>query len=95
MRKEYLHLCVYRCDKCAGPVVRGWTGVKENEISKETGIHAIGAVCLSCGQRQDAAGPENSTRHFVPVEWRIPPSDAVTLETETGTAKELTSSSKV
>src|SRR5258707_7437729 len=38
MRKQYLHLSAYSCDECAGPVIAGSLGVRENEISKETEI---------------------------------------------------------
>ncbi len=38
MKKQYLHLSAYSCDKCAGPVIAGSIGVRENEISKETDI---------------------------------------------------------
>ena len=52
MKKQYLHLSAYSCDKCAGPVIAGSIGVRENEISKETDLRQVGAVCLSCGQKQ-------------------------------------------
>ncbi len=38
MRKQFLHLSVYSCDKCSGPVVAGSLAVRENEISKETDL---------------------------------------------------------
>jgi hypothetical protein len=41
MRKQYLHLSVYSCDQCDGPVVTGSLAVRENEISKETDIRAF------------------------------------------------------
>jgi hypothetical protein len=46
MKKQYLHLSAYSCDKCAGPVIAGSIGVRENEISKETDIRGVGAICL-------------------------------------------------
>ena len=52
MKKHYLHLSVHRCDTCQGPVVTGSLAVRENEISKETEKRGIGAICLSCGDRQ-------------------------------------------
>ena len=64
MRKQYLHLSAYSCDQCDGPVVAGSLAVRENEISKETDIRALGEMCLSCGHRS------NFTRHFLPVEWQ-------------------------
>jgi hypothetical protein len=61
MKKQYLHLSVYFCDKCEGPVVSGSVAVRENEISKETDVREIGAICLSCGHRQSKpALPVNS-----------------------------------
>ena len=58
MRKQYLHLSAYSCDQCEGPVISSSIGVRENEISKETNIREVGAICLSCGHRQSKAnGP--------------------------------------
>jgi len=70
MRKQYLHLSAYRCDKCQGPVVSGSLAVRENEISKESDIREIGAICLSCGHGQNKAGGTGVTRQFPPVEWQ-------------------------
>jgi hypothetical protein len=69
MKKHYLHLSVFRCDKCQGPVVTGSLAVRENEISKETEKQQIGASCLSCGDRQTAMPDGVSARHFPPVDW--------------------------
>jgi len=69
MRKQYLHLSVYSCDKCDGPVVTGSLAVRENEISKETEIRQVGAICLSCGHRCDKTMALGKTRQFLPVEW--------------------------
>jgi hypothetical protein len=69
MRKQYLHLSTYRCDACDGPVVAGSLGVRENEISKETDIRQVGAVCLSCCRRQSEATAPARARHFLPMEW--------------------------
>jgi hypothetical protein len=55
MRRQYLHLSAYCCDNCTGPVIAGWLAVRENEISKETDIRQVGALCLSCGHRQSKA----------------------------------------
>jgi len=75
MKKHYLHLSVYRCDKCQGPVVKGSLAVRENEISKETEKLEIGAICVSCGQRQNAATGEARVRHLLPMDW--PPADSI------------------
>jgi hypothetical protein len=69
MRRQYLHLSAYSCDMCAGPVIAGWLAVRENEISQETEIRQVGAICLSCGHRQNKASQASLTRHFFPVEW--------------------------
>jgi hypothetical protein len=69
MKKHYLHLSVYRCDKCQGPVVNGSLAVRENEISKETEKQQIGATCLSCGYRQRALPEGTPARQFPPVDW--------------------------
>jgi hypothetical protein len=69
MRKQYLHLSAYTCDMCAGPVIAGSLGVRENEISKETEISLVGALCLSCGHRQDKASGAGRPRYFFPIEW--------------------------
>ena len=75
MRKQYLHLSAYPCDACAGPVIAGSLGVRENEISKETDIRQVGAICLSCGHRQSAATAPARARHLMPMEWT--PANAV------------------
>ena len=69
MRKQYLHLSAYSCDRCNGPVVAGSVSVRENEISKETDITQVGAICLTCGHRQNKATELGVTRHFPPAQW--------------------------
>jgi hypothetical protein len=69
MRTQYLHLSAYPCDDCRGPVVSGWLAVRENDVSKETDIRQVGAVCLSCGHRQAKMTEPGATRQFPPVEW--------------------------
>ena len=72
MQKHYLHLSVYSCDACAGPVVAGWVAIRESEISKETDIRQVGAICLTCGHRQGQATEPQRARHFPPMEWNPP-----------------------
>jgi hypothetical protein len=74
MSKQYLHLAAYPCDACAGPVVAGYLGVRENEISKETNIRHVGAICISCGSRQPAVTEPSRAHHLMPIEWA--PADA-------------------
>jgi hypothetical protein len=69
MKKQYLHLSAYPCDACAGPVIAGSLAVRENEISKETDIRQVGAICLSCGHRQSTATAPARARHLMPTEW--------------------------
>jgi hypothetical protein len=69
MRKQYLHLSAYPCDDCQGPVIAGSLAVRENEISKETDIRQVGAICISCGHRQSAETARGHARHVLPIEW--------------------------
>jgi hypothetical protein len=69
MKRQYLHLSVYCCDRCAGPVVAGSTAFRENEIAKETNIQMVGAICLSCGHRQSKATEPGLTKSFPPTPW--------------------------
>src|SRR5512146_1770081 len=69
MRKQHLHLCVYRCETCGGPVVAGSLGIRETEITKEIDIRQVGTVCLSCGHGQEKN--ETVARHFLQVEWDL------------------------
>jgi hypothetical protein len=70
MRKQYLHLSVFPCDTCTGPVVAGSTAVRENEISRETDIRRVGPpACLACGHRQETAAEPARVRHLMPIAW--------------------------
>ena len=69
MKTQYLHLSVYPCDACTGPVISGSTAVRENEISKEIDILQVGAICLSCGHRQDKATEPARACHVLPIAW--------------------------
>jgi hypothetical protein len=69
MRKQYLHLSAYACDVCAGPVIAGAVAVRENEISKETDIRQVGAICLACGHRQSGPTEPARARHLPPIDW--------------------------
>ncbi len=70
MKRQYLHLSAYRCDECEGPVVSGSLAVRENEISKETDITQVGAMCLACGHKQAQARDAGITRQCPPVDWQ-------------------------
>ena len=69
MRKQFLRLSAFPCDVCAGPVLSGSLTVRENEISKETDIRPIGAICLSCGHRQDKASEPARARQLSTIAW--------------------------
>ena len=69
MKKQYLQLSAYTCKECKGPVVSGLLAVRESEISKETEIRRVGAMCLACGHRQNKVAGLGTVRKFAPVEW--------------------------
>jgi hypothetical protein len=69
VKKHYLHLSAFPCDVCAGPVIAGSTTIRESEISKETDIRSVGALCLSCGHRQATATEPARVRHLLPIAW--------------------------
>jgi RNase P subunit RPR2 len=69
MKRQFLHLSVFHCDECHGPVVTASLAVRENEISKETDKEEIGSMCLSCGHKQSRATEPGVMRHFPPTEW--------------------------
>jgi hypothetical protein len=77
MKKQYLHLSAFSCDSCHGPVVSASLAVRENVISKETDIRQVGAICVSCGHRQQNVTGTAAVRHFAPVEWE--PAGAIDL----------------
>jgi len=81
MRAHYLHLSAYSCDNCGGPVVAGSIAVRENEISKETDVREVGAICLSCGHRQVKATEPGLTRTFPPTLWESPKAIEASLGT--------------
>jgi hypothetical protein len=72
MRRQYLHVSAYSCEKCRGPVISGSTAVRENEISKETDIGEVGTICLSSGHGQSKATAPGGTGDFPPVQWDPP-----------------------
>ena len=72
MRTQYLRLIAFECEKCRGPVVSGSTAVRENEISRETEIREVGAICLSCGHRPARGTAPSDVHYFPPVLWDTP-----------------------
>lgn len=75
MRTQYLRLSAYLCNKCHSPVVAGSLSVRESEISKESDVRMIGALCLSCGHRQQRPSGPGIARELPPIEWE--PVDAI------------------
>jgi hypothetical protein len=69
MRKQYLHITAYRCERCKGPVVAGSLGVRETAISRETKVQLLAGICLACGNKQDRLPDSSPARNFLPVEW--------------------------
>lgn len=67
--KHYLHLYAFLCNKCNGPVVVGSLGTREDDISRETAITLIGAVCLACGCRPEGMIDSLAGHGFRPMEW--------------------------
>jgi hypothetical protein len=79
---HYLHLMAFPCEKCQGPVVAGWTGKREDDITQETDITGVGAICLSCGSRPEALIDPVHASRFRPVEWEwmVPNNSPAVLE---------------
>jgi hypothetical protein len=69
MKTKYLHISAYPCDRCEGPVITAAFGIRESEITREGELTQVGAVCLSCGNKQSVMGQGNIARQFAPVEW--------------------------
>ena len=69
MQTKYLHLSAYTCSNCDGPVISGAFGTRETEISRESPLTEIGAVCLSCGNRNSELRGCDVVRQFAPAEW--------------------------
>jgi hypothetical protein len=67
---HYLHLSAFRCEKCSGPVIAGSLGTRLDDISQETDIRKIGAVCIACGFRPEIIAKQSVGHHFRPVEWK-------------------------
>jgi hypothetical protein len=65
----YLHLMAVPCEKCQGPVLAGWIGRREDELTRETKITGIGTICVLCGARPEALIDPLAARHFRPIEW--------------------------
>jgi hypothetical protein len=66
---HYLRLSAFPCEKCSGPVIGGWLATRQDEISKETDLTEIGAVCLACGRRPETMIEPLVEHRFRPVSW--------------------------
>ena len=71
MKTKYLHISAYSCDKCEGPVIAGSFGTRETEITREIDLTQVGAICLSCGNKQTEMNDTNIVRQFAPIEWAL------------------------
>jgi hypothetical protein len=67
---HYLHLSASPCEKCNGPVIAGSLGTRRDDISQETDIKTVGAICIACGFRPEFVVEPSVDHHFRPVEWR-------------------------
>ncbi len=76
---HYLHLTAFPCQKCNGPVISGTLGTRRDDISQETDIRAVGAICIACGLRPEAILAPSVDHRFRPVEWRWAIEPAVEL----------------
>src|SRR5580765_1557142 len=65
---HYLHLSAFRCEKCNGPVIAGSLGTRLDDISQETDIRKIGAVCIACRFRPEIIAEQSHWR------WKAGPS---------------------
>ncbi len=68
-KTQYLHLSAYPCEKCKGPVVAAFLGIRESELTRETDIRHIRAVCLFCGNQQTSRTAP--VRDFFPAQWDL------------------------
>jgi hypothetical protein len=66
---HYLHLAAFPCAKCNGPVIVGSLGTRRDDISQETDIRSVGAVCIACGLRPEIILEPSVEHRFRPVEW--------------------------
>ena len=66
---KLLHLSAYACSKCEGPVVAGSFGTRASGIARESSLSPIGAVCLSCGNKETTLENTELVRHYAPTEW--------------------------
>jgi hypothetical protein len=67
---HYLHLTASPCEKCNGPVIAGSLGTRQDDISQETDIKTVGAICIACGFRPEFVIEPSVDHRFRPVEWR-------------------------
>jgi hypothetical protein len=67
---HYLHLTASPCEKCNGPVIAGSLGTRQDDISQETDIKTVGAICIACGFRPEFVVEPSVDHRFRPVEWR-------------------------
>jgi hypothetical protein len=66
---HHLHLAAFVCAQCNGPVIAGFMGTRYDDISQETDIRDVGAVCLACGFRPEILMEPSVNHHFRPIQW--------------------------
>jgi hypothetical protein len=67
---HYLHLSVFPCEQCNGPVIAGSMGTRQDDISQETDIRNVGAACIVCGFKPEIIPEPSVDQRFRPVEWK-------------------------
>jgi hypothetical protein len=66
---HYLHLSAAVCERCHGPVLSGWIGRRADDITEETHVNTVEAICLSCGVRPEITISPGALTHIRPFQW--------------------------
>jgi len=66
---HYLHLSAAVCERCQGPVLSGWIGRRADDITEETHVNTVEAICLSCGVRPEKTISPEVLTHIRPFQW--------------------------
>lgn len=79
---HYLHLSAAVCERCQGPVLSGWIGRRADDITQETYVNTVEAICLSCGARPEKTVNPEGLIHLRPFQWewvaasQVPPAES-------------------
>ena len=69
---HYLHLTAFPCQKCNGPVIAGSLGTRHDNITQETDIRLVGAICIACGAGRKRFSRPLSIKVFARLNGRGP-----------------------